>query len=310
MKPILVLALIPIVLEALAQTPEPLQTPSSGRIDRVENFYSMYVAARNVDIWLPEGYDGKKKYAVLYMHDGQMLFDPTNTWNKTSWEVDDVLAGLMGKRAIKDVIVVGVWNIRKNRYFDYFPKKPFDSLGPGAQQLVFDASKTHGVGEYDELKIRSDEYLKFLVMELKPYIDHTYSTLPDRKHTFIAGSSMGGLISMYAMCEYPEVYGGAACISTHWPGIFTLENNPIPAAFCDYLAAHLPDPKTHKFYFDHGTATLDALYPQLQQKVDEVMKAKGYSKKNWKTLAVEGAEHNEIAWNKRLDVPMRFLLGR
>ena len=79
--------------------------------------------------------------------------------------------------------------------------------------------------------VQSDAYLKFLVTELKPFIDSTFSVATDRSNTFIAGSSMGGLISMYAVCEYPAVFGGAACLSTHWPGIFTAENNPIPEAF-------------------------------------------------------------------------------
>ena len=74
-------------------------------------------------------------------------------------------------------------------------------------------------------KIQSDNYLKFLVKELKPFIDSSFSTLKDQQNTFIAGSSMGGLISMYAICEYPLVFGGAACLSTHWPGIFTMINN-------------------------------------------------------------------------------------
>ena len=77
----------------------------------------------------------------------------------------------------------------------------------------------------------SDNYLKFLVTELKPFIDKKYSVYKDMNHTFIAGSSMGGLISMYAICEYPRVFGGAACMSTHWPGIFSAEGNPVPDAF-------------------------------------------------------------------------------
>ncbi len=84
-------------------------------------------------------------------------------------------------------------------------------------------------------KIYSDEYLKFLVKELKPFVDKNYSTYTDAPHTFMMGSSMGGLISMYAICEYPEVFGGAICMSTHWPGIFVSENNPIPLAFQNYL---------------------------------------------------------------------------
>jgi predicted alpha/beta superfamily hydrolase len=124
------------------------------------------------------------------------------------------------------------------------------------------------------------------------------------------GSSMGGLISMYAICEYPDVFGGAACLSTHWPGTFAVENNPIPDAFINYLKLHLPDPKRHKIYFDYGDQTLDALYPPFQKKVDEVMKAKGFSERNWMTKFFQGENHSERAWHKRLDTPLLFLLKK
>jgi hypothetical protein len=121
---------------------------------------------------------------------------------------------------------------------------------------------------------------------------------------------MGGLISMYAICEYPAVFGGAACLSTHWPGIFQVENNPIPNAFYRYLKKNLPNPKNHKIYFDFGTATLDALYEPLQNEVDLIMKQKGFSTKNWITKKFEGENHSEIAWQKRLHIPFEFLLGK
>jgi len=148
------------------------------------------------------------------------------------------------------------------------------------------------------------------IAEILPFIDKTYSTRKEKENTFIAGSSMGGLISMYAMCEYPEVFGGAACLSTHWPGTFEIENNPIPNAFINYLKTNLPDSKSHKFYFDFGTGTLDAMYPPLQAKVDEVMQTKGYTNNNWITQKIEGAEHSENAWRVRLHIPFEFLLKK
>lgn len=156
----------------------------------------------------------------------------------------------------------------------------------------------------------SDKYLKFIVSELKPYIDSTFSTLKDQPNTFIAGSSMGGLISMYALCEYPGVFGGAACLSTHWIGTVLMDNNPVPDAFVKYLNENLPDPAIHKIYFDYGDQTLDALYPPLQKKVDEVMKARGFSDKNWVTKFFPGKDHSEKSWNERLDIPLQFLLKK
>ena len=286
-----------------------LQKPCCGKIDRLEKFPSKYVEARNIDIWLPENYDNGKPYAVLYMHDGQMLFDPENTWNKQSWDVDETINDLQKTNAIKDVIVVGVWNLNHQRHRNYFPQKPFEGMSDIEKdtiniQLIRSGRATN------RFEPNSDDYLKFLVNELKPYIDSTYSVCTTKEHTFMAGSSMGGLISLYAICEYPEVFGGAACLSTHWPGSFTADNG-FPESFRRYLAGNLPDQETHRIYFDYGDQTLDALYPPLQKKVDEVMINAGYSHgRNWTTQFFEGKDHSENSWKERFDVPVKFLLGK
>jgi len=282
----------------------------SGKIERMENFKSNYVTERNIDVWLPDNYSNSKKYNVLYMHDGQMLYDPEMTWNKQAWNVDDVLTKLVTENKIKDVIVVGIWNGGITRHIDYFPQKAFESLTQNQQDSIYKANRSNGQSVFNNQKVNSDNYLKFIVKELKPIIDKKYSVYTDANHTFIAGSSMGGLISMYAICEYPKVFGGAACLSTHWPGIFAVENNPIPNTFFEYLKKHLPNPKSHKIYFDYGTATLDAMYEPFQLKIDEIMKSKGFSSQNWLTQKFEGEEHSEKSWNKRLHIPIEFLLAK
>lgn len=120
---------------------------------------------------------------------------------------------------------------------------------------------------------------------------------------------MGGLISIYAICEYPEVFGGAACLSTHWPGSFTLKNNPFPGRMLKYLRKNLPDPATHKIYFDCGDQTLDSLYPGIQRRVDRIMTAKGFTAAQWMTKYFPGEDHSENAWNRRLHIPLEFLFG-
>jgi pimeloyl-ACP methyl ester carboxylesterase len=158
--------------------------------------------------------------------------------------------------------------------------KPFDALPAPFRDSLLAVGFKNKESALFATPIMSDEYLKFLVLELKPFIDGKYSTLPDRDNTFIAGSSMGGLISMYAICEYPAIFGGAACLSTHWPGIIEMKDNPVPIAFLDYLRRYLPDPSTHKIYFDYGTATLDAQYERYQLQVDGIMQPR-YTNQNW-----------------------------
>jgi len=280
-----------------------------GSLQRFADFPSKYVAPRNVDVWLPEGYDSKQKYAVLYMHDGQMLYDSATTWNKQEWGVDETMQQLIKEGKIRNTIVVGVWNGGKLRHSEYFPQKPFKYLTQYQQDTLLKTFRSKDVPLFNA-PVQSDLYLKFLVKELKPFIDQKFSTLTDAANTFIAGSSMGGLISMYAICEYPKVFGGAACLSTHWVGIFKAENNPIPAAFMKYLRKKLPSPKNHKIYFDYGTATLDALYPPFQKQADEIMTAKGFDSTNWLTKEFAGEAHTEKAWQQRLHIPLLFLLGK
>ena len=288
------------------------QLPSTqyGKIIRHENFQSAYVNARNVDVWLPENYSPKNKYAVLYMQDGQMLFDSAITWNKQEWGVDELLSTLMKEGKIKNCIVVGIWNGGVSRHAEYFPQKPFESLSPSQQDSVYSAYRSGGQSIFGGKTIMSDQYLLFLTKELKPFIDRTYSTKSDRANSFLAGSSMGGLISLYAICEYPDIFGGAACLSTHWPGLFSLENNPVPDVFFKYLKNNLPDPKLHQIYFDHGTETLDAMYAELQSKVDNIMITKGYTKEQWMSKSWPGQDHSEKSWRSRLSTPILFLLKK
>ena len=261
----------------------------TGKLFRYKAFSSKHVAPRNVDVWLPSDYDPKKKYSVLYMHDGQNLFVPEFSYTKVDWGVDETLTRMMKSGEIRPTIVVGAWNTSR-RVEEYMPQK---SLRFATKEQIAAAPKGFDV--------ISDKYLKFLVTELKPFIDKKYPTLPDRENTSIMGSSMGGLISCYALSEYPKVFGGAGCVSTHFPageGITV-----------KYFAEAIPKAGKHKVYFDYGTKGLDAQYEPFQLKMDEAMKAKGYKAgEDWITRKFEGADHNETSWRERLEVPMGFLL--
>jgi len=263
-------------------------------------FKSGYIEPINVDVWLPKGYSKDKKYAVLYMHDGQNLFDSLrNTYNYSEWHVDEILTDLMDKGEVRETIVVGIWNQAEKRYAQYFPQKVYEIL-PGYIKDTLGS----------QLVVYSDNYLKFITKELKPFIDKEFSTLPDEENTFVAGSSMGGLISMYAMSEYPEVFGGAACFSTHWIGMFNDDYPEFTDAFVSYLSGSVPSPGEHKFYFDHGTVGLDSFYGPSQKRIDSLLRDKGYNSDNLLSMKYDGHDHSEASWSSRLDIPLKFLLGK
>ena len=281
---------------------------SAGTVVDLGVVKSRYADPRRVVVWLPSGYSSKgPKYAVLYMHDGQNLFDTATAGYGMEWQIDETLDRLIQEKKVRPAIVVGIWNTPK-RLQEYVPSKAFNGLPADYRQ------KIHAIYGGDPL---SDGYLKFLVTELKPAIDRRFNVKTDRADTVIMGSSMGSLISLYAIDEYPQVFGGAGMMSTHWPLFMTpdgksvgdREYEVVSSAFEHYLAPALPDPATHKLYFDHGSETLDAIYARYQDRVDAVVRRRGYRQwSNVLSLSFPGEKHNEISWASRVAVPLQFLL--
>ncbi|HEY1033922.1 MAG TPA: alpha/beta hydrolase-fold protein [Pseudoxanthomonas sp.] len=265
----------------------------TGTLLRHAQFPSRHVAARNVDVWLPPGYDEATatRYPVLYMHDGQNVFDPSTSYTHVDWGVDEAMTRLIANGHARAAIVVAVWNTPK-RLQEYMPRRAItgDTFVP-----------TPGDPPFPTSDIVADDYLTFLVTELKPFIDAQYRTLTGPADTSVMGSSMGGLISAYAVLEYPDVFGGAGCVSTHWP---------IAGGIVEgYLAQHLPAPGGNRFYFDYGTEAIDAQYEPYQQRIDGVMRARGYRPgADLLSHRYLGATHNEAAWRARIEVPLMFLL--
>ena len=281
---------------------------SAGTVVGLGVIKSNYADPRRVVVWLPSGYSARgPKYAVLYMHDGQNLFDTATAAYGMEWQIDETLDRLIQEKKVRPTIVVGIWNTPK-RLQEYVPSKAFNGLPADYRQ------KIHALYGGDPL---SDGYLKFIVRELRPMIDARFNVKTDRADTMIMGSSMGSLISLYAIDEYPRVFGGAGMMSTHWPLFMTpdgksvgdREYEVVSSAFEHYLAPALPDPSTHKLYFDHGSETLDAIYARYQDRVDAVVRRRGYRPwSNMLSLSFPGEKHNEISWASRVAAPLQFLL--
>ena len=291
-------------------------TQIKGTFHHIESFYSAHVEDRPVDIWLPDGYEKNKdqQYSVMYLHDGQFMFDqPTSPFNKGVlmklyslyvklryesgffWDVDKTVARLIEEGSIDPIILVSVYNLAKvKRRTEYMPQKMI------TEQIATEF--LHKESDIRKEDITSDKYLRFLVDELKPYVDQNYRTKSDQSNTFIMGSSMGGMISAYAISEYPEVFGGAACLSTHWP----LGGNSVTS----WYENHWPQAGNHRIYFDRGTESYDSTYGPGQAHMDSIMKKNGFTRDlDWKSLVFEGESHTGAAWQKRLHIPLEFLLG-
>lgn len=291
---------LPLAVQAQAQ--------DQGRLDHYPAMTSAFVKARDVNVWLPQGYDPNgEPLAVIYMNDGENLFEKGHSFSGHTWEVIPTLSRLIAERRIPPVIVVGIasTNLRNQ---EYLPKKIVEQLPAREQALIAEGAGGPPL---------SDEYLKFIVTELKPFIDKTYHSQTDAAHTFIIGSSMGGLIALYAHGEYPDVFSGSASLSTHWllrvgewfrPSDEVYEPL-IRKAFAEYLKATKLRPEGHKIYVDHGTLSLDAQYGPYAKGFDATMAAQGWDDHHYMSLVFEGDDHSETSWARRLDVPIAFLLG-
>jgi len=266
-----------------------------GTLHHHPSFASRFVDARPVDVWLPPGYAAQgeaRRLAVIYMHDGQNLFDPQKAYAGVDWGIREAIVRLAQAGAIRQAIVVGIWNTEK-RWHEYMPQKAVDM--PEAAHL------REALAEHQEGDVISDHYLRFMVEEVKPFIDSEYRTLPGPENTAVMGSSMGGLASLYALCEYPDTFGQAACLSTHWPAA--------GEALIAYLARALPPSGQHRLYFDYGTEDIDAPYEPYQIQADAIMTAAGYRQGiDWMTCKFPGAGHSERAWRERVHIPVQFLL--
>lgn len=280
----------------------------TGRLEHYRSFPSTHAAPRDVTVWLPPDYDPQgPRYAVIYMHDGQNLFEDRAGYGGQEWGVDEAIARLTAEKAMHPAIVVGIWNTPQ-RLREYVPAKPFARLSAEYRDRV------RSLYGGDPL---SDGYLRFIVRELKPFIDRKYHVARDRANTVIMGSSMGGLISLYALAEYPAVFGGAGALSTHWPLLLPPEDEPpaaqdvdgVAAAFEGYFRTKLPRPGRHRLYFDHGDQTLDRHYAPYQARIDRFVAGRRWVRdRDWISRTFPGAAHKESDWRARVDIPLRFLL--
>lgn len=262
---------------------------------------SQFIENKDYQVYLPTSYYEKpeKNYPVLYLMDCQNLFIDSLAYGGVSWRFDQVTDSLVRANKIREFIIVGVNHAGIKRFSEYMPQKVVEAIPQEHRDSLI---------KRIDFPVYSDKFLKFLVKELKPEIDQNFRTHSDTDNTFIGGSSMGGLISIYALCEYPEIFKGALCMSTHW--IVSLDNSTpeIALELQHYFANNLPNNK--KIYFDHGSKGLDQYYEKYQNMADSTLVEAGYEEGTaFLSKKFQNHDHNEFYWNKRLDIPLEFMFG-
>lgn len=301
----LALALFALALAPALRAEDALRAQDSGRLLQYERIAAAGLPDQRLTIWLPPGYDaGARRYPVLYMHDGHNLFDRHLSNFDKIWAADKAMLQVSASGAVEPHIIIGIWAPGADRFRQYLPRDIHDAASPGLRARMDAAAGG---------PILSDAYLAWIAGPLKTWVDASFRTRPGRDDTAIMGSSMGGLMSCYAFLNRPDIFGRAACVSSHWPAIDPRAvegGDPELIGLWDrWFAEKLGAPDGRRLWFDHGTATLDAFYAPYQQAVDARIAASGWQKgQDWESRVYEGAEHEENAWAARLPEIMGWLL--
>ncbi len=244
-----------------------------GYTQYYHEFYSVYLKnERDIIIWFPPSYlESHKEYPVLYMHDGQNLFNPHTSYIGYDWKIDETATVLMEKNLIEEFIIVGIYNTKDR------------------------------LEEYNFFTQNGKNYANFIIKELKPYIDEKYRTLTGKNNTAIMGSSMGGLISFQLYWNFPGVFNKAGCLSNS----FWVDNG----AVFEMVKSNPKIRKNSKLYIDCGTLETELI--DDYKKMCELLKDIGYEEeKNLKCFLQEGGRHSEYDWANRVHIPLEFLFGR
>ncbi len=230
---------------------------------------------RDLLVALPPGYaNDTARYPVVYLQDGQNLFDP-----KTSYAGDWGLPKILVERARDGypAIAVGIPNTGRRRRYEYSPFRDIIHGGGGG-----------------------DRYLAFLVETVKPLVDSSYRTLPERPHTVIAGSSLGGLISLYGLYRYPEVFGAAGVQS---PALWFADGAVL--RFVEEMGSLA----VGRIHLDVGTEEGGEAMLEVRRLRDLLTAAGHVEGRDLSYVEEEGGDHDEAAWGRRFEAALPFLLG-
>lgn len=259
-----------------------------------EMFMPQLNRQRTIRIWLPDGYkkDTRHRYPVLYMHDGQNLFEKHTAAYGEIWDVQGAMHKLMQEHIFRGGIVVGIDNARS--------VKRMDEYSPWVNENVDELGSHHPMGGEGEA------YARFIVETLKPQVDARYRTLPNRRHTGVAGSSMGGFISLYMGARYPHIFSMVGAFST---AVWFKED----ALHESLRSMDLRYPV--RWYLDVGTketsnpkiSDFDRVYVQGTKDVRAQLLEIGVPESSIRMVIEDGAIHNEKDWARRLPNALRWL---
>jgi len=271
---------------------------SAGQLRKHEQFRSRFLRnTRDLVVYVPPGYDDQPftRFPVLYMQDGQNLFDRATSFGGQDWNVHGAADHLIGIGAVQPLVIVGIYNAGKSRIHEYTPVKS-PKLGGG----------------------RADRYAKFLIEEVMPFVQREYRVNSDPRVTGLGGSSLGGLLALYLGLKHPQVFGKIAALSPSvwWHQRMMMQfaasvtlRPPLPkrSIFRRRVAEPGPQAPRPTIWLDIGTKEGPRIVPDVEQFRDILLQKGWREGEDLHYEQVDGAEHNELAWSQRIGRVLQFL---
>lgn len=256
----------------------------TGTIKRHRAFPSKILGnRRDILVYLPPGYRrfSRNDYPVLYLQDGQNVFDAATAFAGVEWGVDETAERLIRKKLIEPLIIVAIANMGEDRIHEYAPTRGVIDVGAKRKK------RSHGLARL---------YGRFLIDELKPYIDRKYRTKPGREFTGLGGSSLGGLVTLAIGILYPHAFSRLMVMSPSiWWDDFAIFR----------VVDSIEQKPLLKIWLDTGTA--EPGWEQARELRRRLMEKSWRLDRDLQYIEAEGADHSEAAWARRVDPALRFL---
>ena len=290
---------------------------STGFIERTYIFNGDH--KRTIQIYYPTDKIINTDTKFIIVNDGEELFSEEDSWHGGAWNIDDSFLKLKKDGFNINLVIIAINSAKRNkgkiidetrRYLEYFPQESISNFDEGFRKKA-----------YSRLALNDGlNYPKFLVSEVVPFIEEKFNVKLDNSNMGIVGASMGGLSAINTILEYPEYFGFAGCLSTHWVGIKPLEYVSLPfseypfisgdpettKAIKEYIEKKIINLNNRRIYFDHGTVGLDSLYGLPQEEINELFKKNNI---DFQSNVFEGHDHETNFFGERFGPMIVYLLN-
>ena len=277
---------------------------------------------RRIQIFYPYSDKTDNETIFIIMNDGEELFNENDSWNGKAWNIDKYFLDSAEEITNKNIVVIAIDSAKRvngkmidetRRYAEYFPNESIQHFDKGLRKNLYKSL-------IDKAELNHPD---FITKKLLPFLEDKFNTKLGKHNLGIMGASMGGLSAINTVIEHPDLFGFVGCISTHWIGIRPSEYLLLPFSFAlderkiigdkvttdgvvKYIEMNSEKLKDIKIYFDHGTESLDAFYPDAQKSVNNILDTQGIE---YKYIIFDGYGHEPEYFGKRFGSILSYLIN-